>query len=149
MPPLSSKPSEPVIWNPTVIAVWSLVFTPIFGSWLCSKNWLFLGDEALSIAASRWLKVGLIYYPLVFFLQPWYHQYTSSVLVEMTLLIGLYFPWLALSMYPQIKYAQKNKSSLNLTRSWRMPLTFALGLIGGIAGVILSLGMVLLFLGHQ
>jgi hypothetical protein len=27
------------LWNPMVAVGWSILFTPVFGAWILSKNW--------------------------------------------------------------------------------------------------------------
>lgn len=45
----------PPLWNPDAAANWSLLFTPIFGSWLHMLNWRALGETERAESAKTWL----------------------------------------------------------------------------------------------
>ena len=47
------------LWRPSAVALWSLVFTPVFGSWLLMRNWQALGQPHAAAAARRWLHASL------------------------------------------------------------------------------------------
>ncbi len=55
------------LWNPTVAACWSVVFTPAFGAWLLMRNWEVLGDKRHAAQARKWFafSVGLLAVRLV------------------------------------------------------------------------------------
>lgn len=50
------------LWNPSVAACWSVLFTPAFGSWLVMRNWEVLGDKRQAALARVWFvfSVGLL-----------------------------------------------------------------------------------------
>lgn len=50
------------LWNPSVAACWSVVFTPAFGAWLLMRNWEVLGERRQAAAARMWFvfSVGLL-----------------------------------------------------------------------------------------
>ncbi len=43
------------LWNPDAIASWSLLFTPVFGSYFVMKNWQSIGDTEKARTAQNWL----------------------------------------------------------------------------------------------
>lgn len=47
------------LWRPSAVAVWSLVFTPVFGSYLLMRNWQALGHQRAAGAARRSLFASL------------------------------------------------------------------------------------------
>lgn len=49
----------PALWCPSAVALWSLVFTPVFGSWLLMHNWRVLGQAHAARSARRWLLASL------------------------------------------------------------------------------------------
>jgi hypothetical protein len=50
------------VWNPSIAACWSVIFTPAFGSWLLMRNWEALGDLRQAEAARKWFafSIGLL-----------------------------------------------------------------------------------------
>lgn len=52
---LSDRCDEPALWRPSAVAAWSLLFTPVFGSWLLMHNWRVLGQPHAARTARRWL----------------------------------------------------------------------------------------------
>jgi hypothetical protein len=50
----------PALWNPDVAGLWSLLFTPTFGSYLLWKNCLEMGDIERSRTAKKWLIVSAV-----------------------------------------------------------------------------------------
>lgn len=54
-----SRPRAP-IWNPNAAANWSILFTPVFGSWLHLKNWQALGRAERLPAARAWLAASVV-----------------------------------------------------------------------------------------
>jgi len=49
--------AAPALWNPAAAASWSLIFSPIFGSWLQMKNWQALGESEKAAKARTWVWV--------------------------------------------------------------------------------------------
>lgn len=49
----------PALWRPSAVAAWSLLFTPVFGSWLLMHNWTVLGQAGAARSARRWLLASL------------------------------------------------------------------------------------------
>lgn len=50
----------PALWRPSAVAAWSLLFTPVFGSWLLMHNWTVLGQARAARSARRWLLASLV-----------------------------------------------------------------------------------------
>lgn len=66
-PPLNSissgpqiKNKVPALWNPNAAANWSLVFTPVFGSYLHMKNWEALGNTEKAKSSRTWFISSII-----------------------------------------------------------------------------------------
>jgi len=55
-----SLPASAALWRPSAVAVWSLVFTPAFGSWLLMHNWRALGQPQAAGRARNWLRASLL-----------------------------------------------------------------------------------------
>lgn len=47
------------LWNPSLVACWSVVFTPAFGAWLLMRNWEALGEPEQARAARKWFVFGI------------------------------------------------------------------------------------------
>ena len=52
------------LWDPEAAALWSLLFTPIFGCFLITKNWTRLGEDSRAKSSMLWLGGSVV---LVFF----------------------------------------------------------------------------------
>lgn len=50
----SGNQSKPKLWNPNATTLWSLLFTPIFGSLLQNKNWEALGEQEKADNSKNW-----------------------------------------------------------------------------------------------
>jgi hypothetical protein len=50
------------LWNPSVAACWSVIFTPAFGAYLLMRNWEALGDQRQAEASRKWFafSIGLL-----------------------------------------------------------------------------------------
>lgn len=63
----STSLSSSAIWNPVATVNWSLLFTPIFGSYLQSKNWQTLGQESSARTSRIWFWVSIVVVAVVAF----------------------------------------------------------------------------------
>ena len=52
--------AAPTLWNPNAAANWSLLFSPIFGTWLHMLNWRALGEAERAESAKTWLMVSTL-----------------------------------------------------------------------------------------
>ena len=52
--------AAPALWNPNAAGAWSLLFTPIFGSFLLLKNWREIGADDKVRSARTWLIVSVV-----------------------------------------------------------------------------------------
>ncbi|HEX2828158.1 MAG TPA: hypothetical protein VHP37_17520 [Burkholderiales bacterium] len=50
----------PALWNPNSAGLWSLLFTPVFGSVLLLKNWREIGADDKVRSARIWLVVSIV-----------------------------------------------------------------------------------------
>ena len=63
------------LWNPNAAANWSLLFSPVFGAYIHTKNWEALGDSKKAKQSKIWFYASFLslIYPLGFFvLITWY-----------------------------------------------------------------------------
>lgn len=50
----ASIPGTVALWNPTVLAIWTIFLSPVFGGWLAAKNWRALGSEERARRSVWW-----------------------------------------------------------------------------------------------
>lgn len=98
----------PTLWNPDIAGVWSVFFTPIFGSILVLKNWQAIGDEGRVKAAKIWLLVSILMLIPVAFIP----------LLALIYLITWYFAW----QRNQTKFIKEQWGKDYPRKSWGVPL---------------------------
>lgn len=114
------------LWNPNATANWSLLFTPIFGSYLQMKNWQALGEIKEANIAKNWLIFTLVFILFINFL-----PYIANADPEQssTLSRGLGF-WYIIIWYfayarKQPKYVKQKLNDNYQKKSWLIPLVSA------------------------
>lgn len=50
--------TNPAFWNPSALANWSILLTPLFGSYLVTENYTAMGNEEAAKGAKVWLFIG-------------------------------------------------------------------------------------------
>ena len=121
-PPIAelSRPQDdteppPPIWNPDAAGVWSLLFTPVFGSYLVYKNWISIGEAQRIRTAKIWFIVSLI------MLLP----YMVVPALGMLYIIVWYFG----SQRKQTKYVRERWGKTYPKRKWSKPLLVAFSIV--------------------
>jgi hypothetical protein len=113
------------IWNPGAAANWSLLFTPIFGSFLNELNWRELGEQALADQSRKWLyaSIGLILCivtaRLLFAPTEVFDAAAKIVAISFVLL------WYLVSSKPQVRYVKERFGDAYPRRRWGKPLLIA------------------------
>ena len=114
--------TQPVLelWNPEAAACWSLVFTPIFGSLIISKNWRRIGNVEEAAYAKNWVYISLIaVLGLIVF------PFTSLIgSVGQFLPIAFLLLWYFSSAKRQAKYF-KNELVVYQKKGWLRPLAIS------------------------
>ena len=105
----------PVLWNPDVAGLWSLLLSPVFGSIIISKNWKDLGERGKSNSSKVWVAVSVPAYILMYILP---HAYTIYIII-----------WYFFQNRPQTKYLKKNFSGLYPKKGWLKPVLIAIATI--------------------
>lgn len=131
------------IWDPRKIIGWSVLLTPILGTYMFSKNWEVLERPDKASSSLRWFYVCLAYYLTL----PITSYFLSSIsvfseAVEPLMLIVPVLIWICFPGLEHLKYVKKNKSVLNTEKSWRTPLTVAFGILLGAIGVLVATGII-------
>ena len=128
--PLSDEeplnPGMAPIWNPKACADWSVLFSPIFGSYLQMLNWRALGEPQKESSAKGWLYVSLAFYTLLpgYLSVPKYSHYTSpwAGLAVFYLVI-----WYLAAGRAQCKYVDKKFGADYSRKPWSKVLLIAIG----------------------
>ena len=125
---------SPPLWNPNAAAVWSLLFTPIFGIWLHMFNWRALGETERAESAKTWLMLTalLIVGTLIGgVLMP----FSGLLSVSRFGSFGLLLAWYFASARPQARWVAERYGNRYRRRGWGQPLLGAVILIiGGSVG---------------
>ena len=117
----------PPLWNPNAAASWSLLFTPIFGTWLHMKNWQMLGDHERAAGARGWfvaaLVVLLVSVLLAFVLPP---RLAELIRVGN---FGFLIAWYYAAAKPQVRFIKGRYGERYPRRGWLVPIATAIGVI--------------------
>ncbi len=116
----ASTVATPRLWNPNAAANWSLLFTPILGAWLHSKNWKELGQQARAKRAIIWAYVSFVFQLAILFLPD--NVGSAPALIFL-------FVWYFSSAKGQVKYLKKNNINYE-KKTWAKPLLL------GVAGLV-------------
>jgi hypothetical protein len=143
-----SKPSTlsehaleaPALWRPSAVAVWSLFFTPVFGSWLLMHNWRVLGQDHAARSARRWLLASGLVLGLELLAGAITERVNGSA--PLAQLIGLAWLglWLLAAAAPQWKLVRRRFGRRYARRSWTgaLGMAVACGFACWAAGFILT-----------
>lgn len=92
---------SPKLYAPQTAAKWSLLFTPVFGAYVCKNNWKVLGQAQQEKRSKNWLiALVVIYAAGLLFLDE-----LPCVILHLAALAGWYFA----ECRAQIKYLAENK----------------------------------------
>ena len=134
----------PPLWNPNAAASWSLLLSPIFGTWLHMKNWQAMGDHERAANARKWLiaalAVLLVSIVLAVFLPARLDGLTR--IVSFAFLIAWYYA----AAKPQVRFVKEHYGDHYPRKGWLVPIATAIGLI---VASILALVPLALLLGAR
>ena len=123
----------PKLWNPNAVANWCLVFTPIFGSFLISKNWKELNQAQKAKGSMVWFYVSIVILLIIVILagiMPMFRVLALAYLVV----------WYLACAKRQVHYIKRNQINYE-KKDWGKALLF------GVAGyvVLFVLNFILFF----
>lgn len=120
LPPQSESgqagfPQPPKLWNPNAACLWSLIFTPIFGALVHSKNWRSVGEPSRARTSMLWAWATVLYILI------------TSVL-DAPRFSGVVFllAWYLSSGSSQIRFVAQNYGTEYEKKSWVLPLMIAI-----------------------
>ena len=99
----------PSLWNPNAAGLWSMLFTPTFGSYLLWKNWAEIGDAEKTRSAKKWLIVSAA------MILP---SMMSAVYIGLVYIIVWYFAF----QKKQAQYVQSVFGENYIRKGWAKPL---------------------------
>jgi len=105
------------LWNPSAVNYWGVLFTPIFGAWLQSKNWVALGDANQAKKSMYWVYGG---FALLFF-GIFLVDFQATLPASLIFLLAWYFS----TSNKQIKHVKENLNNDYEHTSWKEPMKFA------------------------
>lgn len=124
IPSLRKKQIE--LWNPNAAANWSLLFTPIFGSYLQMKNWNELGITKEAEKAKYWLLATVFFIFLINFGATWSDADPEQFANRFRGLGLLYIiVWYFAYARKQPKYVKEKLNDQYQKKSWLIPLVSA------------------------
>ncbi len=142
--PTAPARRTPQLWNPTVAALWSIPFTPVFGAYIHHRNWLKLGHSELAMESKTWSKIlffliavgaGIfIYLPVEHPAQIYLHYLPNALTAG----------WYLSSGHRQVQYVKAHLGNSYIRISWAGPLLLAFGLYIAWIATFLFIGAVLM-----
>lgn len=126
----SANQSKPKLWNPNATTLWSLLFTPIFGSLLQSKNWEELGEQEKADNSKNWFYGAIAFVIIAILFIP--EKFGAMPSIVFLLL------WYFLSGKKQTSYVKEENIDYD-KKSWGKPLSIAIAVIFGVVLVLLAL----------
>jgi len=146
--PGTSEP--PPLWNPNAAALWSLLFSPIFGALVHMKNWQALGQTERADRSRRWA-MGVAVFLLLLVMASLVLPDSKGVdAMERLLGFVLLIAWYYDSGKPQVTYVLGRYGQTYPRRGWGKPLLYAVlafagfivlsALVGFIAGMLAGQG---------
>jgi DNA-directed RNA polymerase subunit RPC12/RpoP len=115
--PARNTPAIPALWNPQAAAYWSLVFSPIFGSYLHARNAVILGRQEEAKRNRAWFCGSIVFLASIAALS----FFTSAA----PSFLGLVFfcGWYYDVATKQIKYVKNDLANNYQKKSWTKSLS--------------------------
>ena len=118
----SDSPKPPSLWNPNAVANWSLIFSPIFGGILVSKNWKTLSENGKAKSSMYWVYANIAFWAIVPIIiaapdkiTPTFYLVPTIHLIWAFLSLPILIIWYFISLRSQAKYV-KNTFGKNFIR---------------------------------
>jgi len=123
----SPAPAEVALWNPNAAALWSVIFTPIFGAYLHALNWRALGDKEREEASMTWVfGAGALVLLMILIEVVTPPGYDSGDRISHALEFAFLVAWYFASARPQARLVKEKFGKSFTRKSWRKPLLMGL-----------------------
>jgi hypothetical protein len=123
-----AKDTAPPLWNPNAAAMWSLLFSPVFGAWLHMKNWQALGEPEKASASKTWLIMSAALLLLVVIGGMFLPETKAIDSASRAAGIGLLVAWYTVSGREQIRYVTGRYGKTYPRKGWGAALGY--GVLG-------------------
>ncbi len=115
--------STPSLWNPNALVNWSLLLTPLFGSYLVAKNYKAMDKPDQEKKAMEWFYIGIAVLLSAFLLAPF-----GLFGVSMAIYIGYLFSWYFMSARKQASAVLSNFGKNYDRQLWGKVLSIGIAL---------------------
>ena len=135
--------AAPALWNPNSAALWSLLFSPVFGAWLQMRNWQALGQEDKARLSWNWCigsVVVLIASIIAALLLPETHWFQK---LGNRFGFILLITWYLANGKSQVAYVKERFGKEYPRKGWGLPLLVAFGTLIALFLVVVVLYVVL------
>jgi hypothetical protein len=135
-------PPKIALWNPNAAALWSLIFTPLFGAYLHALNWRALGDPEREEASMTWVfGAGAMVLLLLLVEMVVPKNYNKGDSISHTIEFVFLLVWYFGSARAQARFV-KEKFGKSFTRKpWRQPLLMGLAGFGIYVLLMIAIGI--------
>jgi hypothetical protein len=113
------------LWNPDAAACWSLLFTPLFGTYLVIRNWEALDQPKRALQACWWFAASLVTLILNFYAC----LLRQDAIPLQSAYLVLLLVWYIGVASPQERYVRERCGTDYARRSWAIALPCALLLL--------------------
>lgn len=129
-PDVTGAPAPPAIsplWNPKAAALWSLLFSWAFGSFLLARNWKALGDEERAKRCMLWF-YGFFPFLIAAIVVSEFGDFAAFLRPAG---IGIFVAWFITERTPQADYLEQRFGGRYPRKSWLMPIGVAICIVAG------------------
>ena len=145
-PPPNEAPLEAeragAIWNPNATTLWSLPFTPAFGSYLQMLNWRTLGEHVKASSAQSWFYASLLILFISFLMGMFVSDAEVLYSIIWWLSILYLIAWYFAAGRSQVKYVKAKFGKNYPKKPWGQALLIAVGALIGCWVVAFALGFI-------
>ncbi|ATQ78223.1 hypothetical protein CR152_29715 [Massilia violaceinigra] len=120
--PAARAARRDTLWNPDAAACWSLLLTPLFGTYLIIRNWEALGEPGRAVRACWWFALSLVMLILNFYYSLLCGE---SLPIRMSNVIFL-LVWYIAEASPQERFIRERLGTDYARQSWAVALPCAL-----------------------
>lgn len=133
-------PDSAALWRPSAVALWSLVFTPVFGSYLLMRNWQALGQPRAAGMARHWLRASLLMLALELCAGAINRRLNGGSPLVQWLALAWLGLWLLAAAMPQWQLVRRRFGRAYARRDWNAALAAAVacGAASWSAGALLT-----------
>lgn len=135
---VGTKQQKPKIWNPRAAALWSLLFSPLFGALVHARNWEVLGVPVKAKASMKWARGIGVALAIILFIIPLNIEGIGGLLRIIGII--MLFSWFYAQGLSQIKFVKEKYGNSYEKKDWLKPLLIGAGCLLGylVLAVIIS-----------